>query len=250
MDKNLFRIPFKPRQGERRPAAEVRRIAVLGASRGAGCSFACGLLARELSGRGLVTLAELGSPYFYAAMGMERRFVTRPFAFYSAIINNGGALKTVCNMEEGINWALKAQKEPDSAEPLAVLRCFMNIPGDIIVFDCGGLEKQTAKSIMEEADSAVVVIDPMPSRLFEGFELLEELRLRIPKLICVVNKMNGGVHRGELKRFLGSGDYIALPLLDGSLLYRAEFSCMLPADMPEVRAAVEEPLRQLARRLL
>ena len=232
------------------PVRETVRIAVAGAGSGAGASFVTGLLARRLAGQGRLTLAELGKPYFYAAMGMEKRFSARPFAFYSRLIETGRGVKSVCNIEEGINWALKEPRDQTENDPVSVFRCLSFLPGDIVLCDCSGLAPALAADVLAEADRAVVIIDPMPSSLFEAFGFLEDVRLKLPQALIVVNKMNPGVHQGELRRFLGTKDFVSLPLLPGELLYKAEYNCILPADMPETSQLLEQPARLLGERAL
>ena len=228
---------------------ETVRVAVCGASRGAGVSFICGILAAELSSSHRVTVAELGKPYFYTALGMEKRFASRPFAFYSSLIENGKSLKSVYNVGESINWAVRHPRDTGAMEAASLFRCFANIPGEIIVFDCSGLEPDLAKSVMAEADCRIVVIDPMPSALFDAFAFLEDVRLRFPDSVIAVNKMNDGVHRGELSRFLGSKECVSIPFVTPELLYKAEYNCMLPYSVPGIFEETSEAAGRLAEKI-
>ena len=250
MEKSLLKSQGMGWNPEELPVREVTRIAVAGICRGAGASFVSGLLARQLAGQGRLTLAELGKSYFYAATGMEKRFAARPFAFYSRLIETGKGVKSVYNLEDGINWALREPGSAPEKEPSTIFRCFSSLPGDIVIGDCSGLERELSFAVLAEADKAVVVVDPMPSALFEAFDFIEDVRLRLPQAVIVVNKMNPGVHQGELRRFLGTRDYISLPLLPGQLLYKAEYNCMLPADMPEVQDVMGQCLKPLAERII
>lgn len=250
MEKNILKNPGRGWDPEDLPLKETLRIAVTGTVRGAGASFVSGILARQLAGQGRLTLAELGRSYFYAAMGMEKRFSARPFAFYSRLIETGKGVKSVYNLEEGINWALREPGTGPEKDPTMVFRCLSSLPGDIIICDCSGLDPLLAAAVMDEADRTVLVVDPMPSALFEAFDFIEEVRLRLPETLLVVNKMNSAVHSGELRRFLAAKDLMTLPLLPGELLYKAEYNCMLPADMPEIRSLIEEPVKTLVERVL
>lgn len=228
---------------------EPLRIAVCGASRGAGVSFICGLLAASMSSQYRVTLTELGKPYFYTALGMEKRFASRPFAFYSSLIGNGRSLKSVYNIGESINWAVRHPRDDALMEPADLFRCFSNIPGEVILFDCSSMEPELAKSVMAEADCRIVVIDPLPTALFDAFAFLEDVRLRFPDSIIAVNRMNDGVHRGELDRFLGSKECVFIPLVTPELLYKAEYNSMLPYSIPEIYEEIEDEIKQLAEKI-
>ena len=228
---------------------EPVRVAVCGTSEGVGASFVCGMLAKTMSADRRVTLTELGTPYFYTALGMEKRFSSRPFAFYSSLIDNGKSLRSVYNVGESINWAVRHPQDRAALEPASLFRCFSNIPGEVIIFDCSGLEPELAKAVLAEADCRVIVIDPMPTRLFDAFGFLEDVRLRFPDSIIVVNKMNDGVHRGELNRFLGAKECIYVPLITQDLLYKAEYNCMLPGSIPEILEECGEEIKLLAEKI-
>lgn len=228
---------------------EPLRVAVCGASEKAGVSFVCGLLAAAMAAEYRVTLAELGKPYFYTALGMEKRFASRPFAFYTSLIDNGKSLKSVYNVGESINWAVRHPRDRVQLEPSSLFRCFSTIPGEIILFDCSGLEAGLAKSILAEADVRLVVVDPMPTSLFEAFGFLEDVRLRFPNSVIVINKMNDGVHKGELARFLGTKENVSIPLVSQELLYKAEYNSMLPYSVQGIREETEGAVRLLTEKI-
>ena len=215
-------------------------IAVAGAADDVGTSFVCGLLAAQYgsAGRGKfglheqndsVTLAELGKPYFYAALGFEKKFAIRGFTSYKQLIQKGCSVRELDNTIDGINWAVL---KPDEAAPDVpeLFRLIYNLPGDNIILDCSGLSNELKLNVLAEADRSIVVIDPLPSRLIEAYSFIENVRLKLPKAELLVNKMNKGVHKNELKRFLGSKDFDELPLYDQSLVYKAEYNCKLPFE--------------------
>jgi hypothetical protein len=98
-------------------------------------------------------------------------------------------------------------------------------------------------------DAVICVVDPIPSGLIPAASEIERLRLKCPRGIWVINKMNRGVHRGELKRFLGGVDWIEIPYLAPEHLYRAQYNCVLPYSLSPVRQQTEGPLEALWRRI-
>ncbi|MCQ2565879.1 MAG: hypothetical protein MJ194_03405 [Clostridia bacterium] len=228
---------------------EPVRIAVCGAEPGAGVSFICGMLAGALAREHRVTLTELGKPYFYTALGMEKRFASRPFAFYHSIIGNGQSLRSVYNVGESINWAVRHPRDRDPMEPSELFRCFSTIPGEMIIFDCSSLDAETAKAVLAEADRRVIVVDPMPTGLFDAFPFLEDVRLRFADAIIVVNKMNDGVHRGELTRFFGSRECVFIPLVTPELLYKAEYNSLLPWSISGIIEECGNDIKQLVEKI-
>ena len=77
------------------------------------------------------------------------------------------------------------------------------------------------------------------------FGLIERIRLESPDALWVVNKMNRGVHKGELKRFLGGVPCLEIPFLAPEELYRAQYNCQLPYCLPSVRQKAEPALQAL-----
>ena len=205
---------------------EPFRLAVIGACRGAGCSFvSLRALQKGLyeghTPEGLRTLCELGSPYFYTALGFDKRFAGRSFCDYSS---HG---RHELNMEMGYNWYLRKadQKGKKDAE---ILRSFYNAAGAFVVYDCSGLmDEEVLYDVLEESDRIYLVIDPLPTRLISSQGFIEEIRTSFPKSELVVNKYAKGIHKGELSAFLGTRSYHAEPFMPIERIYKAEYNCRL-----------------------
>ena len=88
--------------------------------------------------------------------------------------------------------------------------------------------------VLPEMDEVMLVVDPLPGRLLLGEERLRRVLMEYPDARIIVNKMNAGVHRAELRRFLGNARTTEIPFIDPPLIYRAEYSCVLPAELPAV----------------
>ncbi len=231
---------------------ESIKIAVVPASGEAGASFAAGLTAMRLAEISSlkVTLAELGHPYFYQALGMEKRFIVRSFIPYRELLKNGKSVRELDNSEEGINWALLRPGKDDAPPAPELFRFIYNVPGELVVLDCSGLDRETMVNVLAEAEKKIIVVDPLPSRLMENYAFLGDLRLKFPDAVYIVNKMNKGVHRAEFSRFLGTKNYISIPAVDQEYIYRAEYACILPGSIKEVRSAVAEGLAKLEKALV
>ena len=172
---------------------ESYKIAVAPASGKAGASFVCGLLAGRLADKKTrVTLAELGSPYFYSALGMEKRFVVRNFIPYCELLKNGASVKELDNTEEGINWALLRPGKDSTPSPAELFRFIYNVPGETVILDCSGLDRDCTMNVLAEADRKIIVVDPLPTKLMDNYNYLTELRLKFPQAIYVANRMNKG----------------------------------------------------------
>ena len=228
----MYRIPLK-----RRPDKPVHqyRIAVAGISPQCGVSFISGCVALSQAENGPCTLAELGSPYFCTALNIEMRF-GEGFVFYEDALTQRKSLLTIRNDYRGINLLLR---RPDSKGfPSGICACKM--PGEVAVFDLSSAPEALLDEVLPEMDRIYIVIDPLPSKLIPAAEKLERLRLLYPDARIIVNKMNKGVHRSELRKFAGAPDLTEVPYLDPSVLYKAEYSCVLPAEIKEAAKAVPD----------
>ncbi len=224
----MFRIPVVRKQEKLVPQ---QRTAVAGLSPGCGVSFAAGLLAvgtaalpgAESSAAGCTcTLAELGTPYFYTALNIEKRFAEGDFIFYEDVLEMRRSLLTVRNSFRGLGLMLR---RPD-AEGTAPSVCACKMPGQQVVFDLSGFSEDALDEVLPEMDRIFLVLDPLPSKLLPAEKKLRSLVQKYPDVRLVANRMNKGVPTAELRRFLG-GSFISLPFADPALVYKAEYGCEL-----------------------
>ena len=224
----MFRIPVVRKQEKPVPQ---QRTAVAGLSPGCGVSFVSGLVAAgtaALPGAESYasdcgcTLAELGTPYFYTALNIEKRFAEGDFVFYEDVLEKRRSLLTVKNCFRRLDLMLR---RPDAAGPAPSV-CACKMPGQQVVFDLSGLAEEDLDEVLPEMDRILIVIDPLPSRLLPAEKKLRSLILKYPDARLVANRMNKGVPAAELRRFLG-GSFISLPFVDPALVYKAEYGCEL-----------------------
>ena len=226
MTKTIFRFPDKLADAKEKTISKVR-AAVVPVSFGAGASYVSSKLLQKglFSGdtpEGLRSLVELGSPYFYFALGMDKRFSGRTFFDFEDP-------KTYSlNMELGFNWYLRHPSSIGDLPPSAVFRAVSSAPGNFVVYDCSRMQRSDlVKQVLAEMDVIYIVVDPLPSKLMEGQSVFDDLRASFPESKIVVNKFNRGIHKGELARFLGTSNYFTLDAVPYESLCKAEFNCNL-----------------------
>ncbi|MBQ2042219.1 MAG: hypothetical protein II485_03450, partial [Firmicutes bacterium] len=175
-----------------------------------------------------------GLPYFFHALDVPRRFPSG-FLFYEDLLRDKKSLLSVRNMYGGLDLLLRRPDAGGLVSPMAVCR----LPEDAAVFDLSGADDAYLDEVLPEMDEVMLVVDPLPGRLLLGEERLRRVLMEYPDARIIVNKMNAGVHRAELRRFLGNARTTEIPFIDPPLIYRAEYSCVLPAELPAVRRALE-----------
>jgi len=226
------------------------RIGVASAQRGAGTSFIASLIAfRAAEGKADVCLCEPAGSYFYAALGMDRRFVNREFEPLLRALEAKRPLRRIRNVEFGVNWLLRA---PGELRPLSEAELFRLIampPGDICVYDLSGLSGEALTGALAEMDSVALVFDPLPSKLIPAYGQAERLRLSFPDAVIVVDRMNKGVHRAELQKYLGTRSFISVPALPAESIYKAEYNCVPAALQPENKKLLAGVCKELADKL-
>ena len=220
----MFRTPVIRRSHK---ASVQHRIAVAGIAGGCGTSFIAQSVAWKLSSRERCTLAELGTPYFYSALNIQSRFAEKGFEFYEDALSGRKTLYAVRNPYHRLDLFLRRPQ----AEGHPSAMCAVKMPGEQVVFDLSGASGDYLDEVLPEMDSILIVIDPLPTKLLCGQARLEKLRMEYPDAELIVNKLNKGVNRQELKRFLGTDRYSAVQCLPAELIYKAEYNCILPAEL-------------------
>ncbi len=235
---------------EKYDAMEKLKIGVIGISEGAGVSFLTGCLARYLANTRKYSPAvvELGKGGLYDSFGMDKHFAGRTyFCFYHAVTDNK-RIRGMRNMDEGINWILKSPDE----EKLDLtfeqkLRLVSHAKGDIILCDLSGQAEQDYE-LMQSMDQIIVVIDPMPSKMLQGYDALCRMKVLESKqenMIYVINKLNRGVNRRQMFDFLKVRKPVFFPLVNVESIYTAEYNCKIPYAMSEVKCLLQNSLGEI-----
>lgn len=231
------------------------KIGVVGISPGAGASFLTGCLARYLAntGKHSPAVVELGGGGFFDSFGMDKRFAGRHwFRFYQALADNR-SLRGMRNMDEGINWVLRSPGEEKldlSFEQKLLL--ISRSQGDVVLCDLSG-EADPDGELLGSMDQIITVIDPLPSKMLSGYQLLCKLKCLEAKgsaVIYVISRMNRGVNRRQMLDYLKTPKPFFLPFINPEHIYTAEYNCKIPYTVSEVKSALQKPLGEIAAALL
>ncbi len=240
---------------EKYDAMEKLKVGIVGISTGAGASFLTGCLSRHLANtrKHSPAVVELGKGSLFDSCGMDKRFAGRTyFRFYEAIRENK-SIRGMRNMDEGINWILKSTEEGKiSLSFEQKLRLVSHARGDIILCDGSG-ETDPDYPLLQSMDQIIAVIDPMPSKMLEGYHTLCNLKvmeIERGNIIYVINKMNSGVNRRQMLDFLKIRKPIFLPLVSPQSTYTAEYNCKIPYMLSEVKSTLQNPLGEIVSVLL
>lgn len=236
----------------------MKRIGVVPVSRGSGAGLITALLAVEAVSGGLtekanrVLAVELGRGNLYDQLCADRWFQLRPMISYWNCIHGEGRVERVMNPRYGVNWLLRTP-EDRGFESLCVnraVRLMYSLSGDVAFLDFSSVGSEELFDLLEDVDEIVAVVDPLPSKLLEGYERLYRLRLRASPVHWVVNRWRDEIDERELKKILGrERRYSVLPEIPRALMYQAEYSGYGLLEHPSIRKSMESGLKALLKRL-
>ena len=213
-----------------------RIVSVCSASSHSGVTLTAAALACAYAERSSVTFAEAGKPYVFDAFGLAKKFLLSGFTDFFRDYRDGKPFCGAENFWHGVHWAV----HPGSAGHVNLLedgdeivRFAQRLPGEYSVLDCSGLSGVLLEDVLSGSDRIVLVVDPLPGKLLPDSAKLQRLRYAFPRAVLAVNRVNRGVHRKELDRFLGTTEYLCLPNLDAETIYKAQYACVLPWDLAE-----------------
>lgn len=214
-----------------------KRIAVIGISRGAGATFASTTLAFLLQKSNFGETAriskvpvtyiqmrqpEAGKPLLYYEAGLDQRFGTNAFA-------ESPGESSRLYLHKGINWSVWRHCRRNGDGGGTVFRPYPEtVPGEWVVADSPPLDT------LQKYDLTVAVIDPLPASVYAGaetYEILRDMETSGLPVLWAVNRDNEEVNHSGMKRFLKLKEYVSLPLLDAGVIYRAQNTCCLPAEL-------------------
>jgi len=197
----------------------------------------------------------------YDRIGCDRRFAGRAFESCYAIASSGRSVRSVANMDGGVNWLLKPPGVP--LEPLSAqdwLRLIGGVAGDIIICDISGsFRKEEGKSVENEsllrrilcdADHIMAIVDPLPSAMMADpsrLELIKEMEASGSDVQYILNKMNAGVNMRELRAFLKIRVHAEIPYFDPAQIYSAEYNCCTLFAMPKLQETLKGKFDYLQR---
>ena len=228
------------------------KIGVLGLSEGAGTGFLVASLAKALVDQGYFpAVLELGKGGLFDSLGMDKLFAGRDFFSFHNAAANDRSIRGRRNELGGINWALIPSEEGlASLDLYRKIRLLNNLIGDVVVSRMSGIKEEELWKLAWEMDRILVVIDPLPSKMLEGYELLCNLKLSELPILYVVNKYNKGVNRRQLLSYLKLKKLKYIPMIDYKAIYGAEYTCRTAYDIPHAKNALMGPLNELIDELI
>jgi hypothetical protein len=233
------------------------KIGIIGVTEDAGVSFVAVSLAKAVAEYGLVpAVVELGKGILYESIGIERRFSGRGFFSYFKALHDEEKIRGKVNFDEGINWVLRTPLDAQiTLSPHKMLRLISNIAGEVIICDLSGIKlqdnaKDTMMELIKEMDALIAVIDPMPSRMIQGYPHLHVIRRLTGKVVYVINKYNKGINNRDMNGFLKVRNPVIIPFVSPELLYEAEYNCSIGYCNSGVKSLMKEPIRELLKRVI
>ena len=231
-------------------AMEKLKVGIVGISNHAGVSFLTRCLARFFAntGKSKPAVVEFGRGSLFDSYGMDKRFAGRSYFQFSYALTQNKSIRGRKNMDEGINWLLRS---PDEQKLKLTFEQKLSLAnhgkGDLILCDFSGNQELDIQ-LLQAMDQVIAVIDPMPSKMLEGYHLLhciKDMEQNGVAVVYVINKFNKGVNRRQMLEYLNIKKPIIIPLIKAELLYTAEYNCKIPYPMNEAKNILQKPLKEI-----
>ena len=233
----------------------MRRIGIVPVSKSAGAGFVTAMLATELAAvnPGGITAVELGRGNLYDQLCADRWFRVRQMVSYWNCLHGEGQVERIVNPRCGVNWLIRTPEdkweEPDLERGRAV-KLLYSLPGDVAFVDFSSVEEGDLLYLLEDMDQIVAVVDPMPSKLLEGYEMIHRLKLWNKPVVWAVNRWNDQVDGKELRKILGNErSAVSLPEIARAVLYQAEYAGIGFIEHQQIRRLMAPGTEELIKRL-
>lgn len=215
---------------------DQRNIAVIGLGNNVGTTFIASLLAFYFAEKGKsVTFTQCGEPglsggSIYDAVAMDKRFFGRDFADIYSKIKAGEAIRAIRNDELGVNWMIMTPFDRENCCSLSAeekARLVRNPRDDINIFDVA--QGKEWMDFLIDMDEIIAVVDPLPSKMtgaVDQFRRLKSLEIggTVP-VTWIVNGINSGVSRRQVKGFLKSNRIMWMERFPAEEIYGDEYHC-------------------------
>lgn len=235
-----------------------RKIGILGLGPGCGVTTIGTTLAKIASKKekGRIQYLEIATPYqnkplIFDSMGMDRRFVNRPFIDFYKEVKECNPIGHLINSEEGIGWALITKEAANKGTHLLTsesIHLINNLDYDLLFCDME-LRSDPRNNFFEESalllemSRLIIVIDALPSKLLGSYTLLKWLKSlgeRGLPVSYIVNKYNKGVQKRDFFDFIKLRPDHFIPFLPPEDFYICEYNCQLPHRITGLRESLEE----------
>ncbi len=255
----MERIFFRNRQEKTLPdQAEQYRIGVTGLGQGVGATFVATALAFYFRDQGRqVSYTECVNPascmtLLYDQVAMDKRFAHRGFEDIYRHLADEEPFRRNQNKEEGIIWRLAT---PDNCKDGLHLqdkqkaRLVAAAREEVCIFD---LEADYSwDEYLMDMDVIFVVADPLPSKLLRSrarYRSLKKLELAGCQVVWIVNRMNEGVDRKQVKNYLKAEKLLWMEAFDAASIYENEYLCRFHCQNTEIQKKMLEIFTKVSRK--
>lgn len=255
----MERIFFRDRQEKMlQERAEQHRIGVTGLGQGAGATFVATALAFYFRDQGRqVSYTECLNPaactgLLYDQIAMDKRFAHRDFEDIYRHLTEDEPIRRSWNKEEGIIWRLAT---PDNCKDALTLedkqkaRLMAAAREEVCIFD---LEADYSwDDYVMDMDVVFVVADPLPSKLIRSrarYRMLKKLEFAGCRVIWIVNKMNPGVDKKQVKNYLKADNLLWMEAVEANLIYENEYLCRFHWQNTEIQKKMLEIFTKVSRK--
>ena len=253
----MERLFIRDRESRPVKAIDQVNIGVCGLGKNVGTTFIASLLAFyfEIKGK-RISFTQVGSPamcssLLYEAVAMEQRFYGREFYDIYREIKEGNPVRNLQNREMGVNWTLVTPSDVADGIELArdeTARLVGNAKGDFCIFDIDASDGREA--VLDDMDHIIAVCDPLPSKMscdLNAFKRLKQRELSGKSgFAWVVNGVNKGVSRRQVKGFLKSDSIVWIDSFPAEEIYGDEYHCRFHWENKEIKTAVTPEFDKLS----
>ena len=187
---------------------------------------------------------------FYDSVSMDKRFANRDFADIYKCIDEGITVKKADNPEGNINWTLVTPENRKAGITLNSEkrgRLIQSAKGDICIFDVETRNEWNVYLI--DMDLILVIVDPMPSKLIgsvDRFRRLRKMEFDGTEIRWIVNRVNNGVNKREVKKYLKSENVFWLENIPADKIYASEYSSAFLWENREIRNIMDRLFTEIS----
>ncbi|MBO5667423.1 MAG: hypothetical protein J6S45_08245, partial [Firmicutes bacterium] len=202
----------------------MKRIGIVPVSEGAGAGLITAMLATELAaitGAG-ITVVELGRGNLFDQLCVDRWFRMRQMVSYWNCLHGDGYVERIMNPHCGVNWLLRTPADQGTElERGRAVKLLYSLPGDVAFVDFSSVSEEDLLYLLDDMDQVVAVVDPMPSKLLEGYERIHRLKLWKKPVTWAINRWSDQIDGKELRKILNNErNVVTLPEIGRGILYQ------------------------------
>jgi len=267
----------------------MKRIGIVPVSKGAGAGFVAAMLATELAAitgaggavtvnaPGGITVVELGRGNLFDQLCADRWFRVRQMVSYWNCLHGEGQIERIRNPYCGVNWLLRTPEDKGNLidcsttersteettketgndwpeytlERGRAVKLLYSLPGDVAFVDFSAMKEADMLYLLEDMDQLVAVVDPMPSKLLEGYEMIHRLKICKKPVVWTVNRWTDQIEGKELRKILGNERrMVAIPEVPRGFLYQGEYAGVGMIEHQQIRRLMAPGMEEIIKRLM